>query len=306
MRRAFIDALTDLAERDERIILLTGDLGFSVIEPFAERHPERFINVGVAEQNMVGVATGLAEAGFFPFAYSIATFATLRAHEFIRNGPVLHNLPVRIVGVGGGFEYGTAGFTHHAVDDLAAMRSMPRLIVLAPADAPQARAALAATWDRPEPVYYRLGKNEDTLVPGLNGVFELGGLSRVREGTDIAIIATGAISREAVRAASLLGELSVDVHIAATLSPAPVGHLLPILTRFPIVVTVEAHHKSGGLGSLVSEVVASHGLGTRVLTCGIEPNDSFGNGSEQFLNDLAGISAEGIAERVRGTLELVG
>src|SRR6266545_4429908 len=105
MRRAFIEALADVADRDERIVLLTGDLGFSVIEPFADRHRARFVNVGVAEQNMVGVATGLAEAGFIPFTYSIATFATLRPLEFIRNGPVLHRLPVRVVGVGGGFEY---------------------------------------------------------------------------------------------------------------------------------------------------------------------------------------------------------
>ncbi len=114
MRRTFVRTLAGLAEKDERILLLTGDLGYTVIEPFAERFPRRFFNVGVAEQNMIGLATGLAESGFIPFVYSITTFVAMRAYEFIRNGPLAHGLPVRIIGVGGGFEYGHAGFTHSA------------------------------------------------------------------------------------------------------------------------------------------------------------------------------------------------
>ncbi|HEY4939313.1 MAG TPA: 1-deoxy-D-xylulose-5-phosphate synthase, partial [Actinomycetota bacterium] len=125
MRRAFVQELAEIAERDARILLITGDLGFSVVEPFADRHPDRFFNAGVAEQNMVGLATGLAESGFIPFVYSIATFAALRPYEFVRNGPVLHNLPVRIVGTGGAFDYGTAGPTHHALEDVGIMRMQP-------------------------------------------------------------------------------------------------------------------------------------------------------------------------------------
>src|SRR3954454_2274675 len=122
MRRAFAETLTELAENDERIVLLTAALGFMALEPFSDKFPKRFFNVGVAEQNMIGMATGLAEAGLRPYAYSIATFAALRPFEFIRNGPVLHRLPVRIVGMGMGFEYGHAGPTHHAVEDIAALR----------------------------------------------------------------------------------------------------------------------------------------------------------------------------------------
>src|SRR5688500_14281558 len=144
MRNAFLEELLDLADEDPSVVLLTGDLGFMVLEPFAERFPDRFYNVGVAEQNMVGVATGLAEAGYRPFVYSIATFATLRPYEFIRNGPALHNLPVRVVGVGGGFDYAHNGVTHHALEDLAVMRTQPRMTVIAPADAGQARCALRA------------------------------------------------------------------------------------------------------------------------------------------------------------------
>src|SRR5258708_10366625 len=121
MRAAFIHALVELAAHDPRILLLTADLGFMALEPFAQRFPGRLFNMGVAEQNMVGAATGLAEAGFIPYVYSIVTFATLRPYEFIRNGPVLHQLPVRIVGMGGGYEYGPAGATHHGLEDIGVM-----------------------------------------------------------------------------------------------------------------------------------------------------------------------------------------
>jgi len=135
MRRTFIAALLELARREPRVLLLTADLGYSVVEPFAEALPDRFFNVGVAEQNLVGVATGLAEAGFVPFVYSIAAFASMRPYEFIRNGPIAHRLPVRVIGVGGGFDYGTAGFTHHALEDVGILRVDPGITVVAPADA---------------------------------------------------------------------------------------------------------------------------------------------------------------------------
>src|SRR5205807_1062265 len=142
MRRAFTNMLVELAEHDPRIMLLTGDLGYLALEPFSERFPDRFFNVGVAEQNMVGLATGLAEAGFIPFVYSIVTFATLRAYEFIRNGPIGHGLPVRLVGIGGGMEYGTAGRSHHGLEDVGVMRLQPGIGVVAPADFQQARTAM--------------------------------------------------------------------------------------------------------------------------------------------------------------------
>ena len=138
MRKAFIDSLCELARVDERVLLLTGDLGFMVMESFRKNFPKQFINMGVAEQNMIGVATGLAEAGFLPYCYSIATFASLRGFEFIRNGPVLHRLPVRIVGMGMGFEYGHAGPTHYAVEDIGALRTLPGLTIVIPADSAQA------------------------------------------------------------------------------------------------------------------------------------------------------------------------
>src|SRR4051812_30183692 len=159
MRKAMIKALVELAERDPRVLFLTADLGYTVVEPFAERFPDRFFNVGVAEQNMLGLATGLAEGGFIPYVYSIATFSALRPYEFIRNGPVLQKLPVRIIGVGGGFEYAPAGPTHYALEDVGALRMLPGLQVIAPADFRQCRSAFLSVHDAPGPAYFRLGKD---------------------------------------------------------------------------------------------------------------------------------------------------
>src|ERR1017187_911638 len=133
MRREFVDALVDIAERDKRVVLLTGDLGFAALEPFFERFPDRFFNAGVAEQNMVGMATGLAEAGYTPYVYSISTFASMRGYEFIRTGPVLHNRPVRVVGIGEGPDYSHNGITHYALEDVALMRAQPSLTLVNPA-----------------------------------------------------------------------------------------------------------------------------------------------------------------------------
>lgn len=304
MRSAFIEALVDLAAADDRVILLTGDLGFTVIEPFAQRFPDRFHNVGVAEQNMVGIATGLAEGGFIPFVYSIATFATLRAYEFIRNGPVLHRLPVRVIGVGGGFEYGSAGATHHALEDIAVTRVLPGLTVIAPADHQQAVSALKATWNLPGPVYYRLGKDEVTTIDGLDGAFDLARVFKVRSGNDVGLVTTGAIAREAMAAADslALSGIGASVFIAATISPAPSAHLAEQLAPFRTVATIEAHYREGGLGSLVAEVLADCGRATRLVRLGVEATTGRAGGSERFMNRLNRLSGDLIADDVRVAL----
>ena len=238
MRAAFAHTLTELAERDPRILLLTGDLGFMALEPFSDRFPDRFFNMGVAEQNMVGVATGLAEAGFLPFVYSIVTFASLRPYEFIRNGPIIHRLAVRVVGIGGGFEYGTAGPSHHGLEDLGVMRVQPGMTVIAPAGFRQTRSALLATWDLPGPVYYRLGKGDKATVPGLDGRFSLGRAQTIREGDDLLIVVTGSIAVEAAAAADMLAArgIACTVMVVACLNPAPIEDLVGAIARFPVVL----------------------------------------------------------------------
>jgi transketolase len=307
MRAAFVRTLLELAEADGRIVLLTGDLGFSVLEPFAEHFPRRFFNVGVAEQNLIGLATGLAEAGLVPFAYSIATFAALRPYEFIRNGPVHHRLPVRIVGVGGGFEYGAAGPTHHGLEDVGVLRLQPGLTVLAPADGEQAAACLRATWDRPGPVYYRLGKDDRALVPELGGRFALGRVELVRPGRDLLMLALGPVAVEAVAAAEALAVkgLACAVGVVAAVSPPPRQALARLLRRFPAVLTVEAHYLAGGLGSLVAETIAERGLRCRLVRCGVK-RPLPGTGSQAFLERRHGLHREALAEQALAALASAG
>jgi transketolase len=297
LRGTFVKTLVELAEHDPRVVLLTGDLGFTVIEPFAERFPERFFNVGVAEQNMVGVATGLAEAGFRPYVYSIATFATMRPYEFIRNGPVHQRLPVTIVGVGAGLEYGSNGVTHYALEDLALMRVQPGLTVVAPADYLQARTALHAVADLPGPVYLRLGKNDTVSVPGLDGRFALGRAQLLGDGSDVLLVATGSIALNAFAAMEALSAVGVGASllVVASVSPPPVDDLVETLGGFPVALTVEAHYLAGGLGSLVSEVVAEHGLACRVVRCGVANALGGLSGSEDYLYETTGLSPEALA-----------
>jgi transketolase len=294
MRGTFVRTLVELAEDDPRIVLLTADLGFTVVEPFADRFPGRFFNVGVAEQNMVGIATGLADAGYIPYVYSIATFATLRPYEFIRNGPVHQRLPVRVVGVGGGFDYGTNGPSHHALEDLAVMRVQPGMTVIAPGDFEQARTAVHAAHALPGPVYFRLGKDDSARVAGLDGRFRLGRAEAIGSGGDLLLVTTGSIARNAVAAAGALAARGIDatVLVAASLSPPPTADLAEALERFEAAVTVEAHYVDGGLGSLVCEVAAERGLPCRVVRCGVRELEPGRSGSEAYLNETHGLSVD--------------
>jgi len=301
VRATFISTLCELAGADERIVLLTGDLGFTVLEPFRDRFPDRFYNVGVAEQNMIGLATGLAEAGLLPFCYSIGTFASLRAFEFIRNGPVLQHLPVRIVGLGAGFEYGSAGPTHYSLEDVGVMRTQPGLEIVAPADFEQARTALRATWDLPDPVYYRIGKDELARVPGLGGRFGLGAVQAVREGDDLLILACGPVALEAVGAAEDLAGDGVEaaVVVVASFSPGVDAQIAAALGSRRVALTVETHHVSGGLGSLVAETIAERGLGARLVRLGVRGGSGGRSGSAAYMHALNGLDRVSMAKAAR-------
>jgi transketolase len=303
MRREFIAKLCELAARDPRVLLLTADLGFTVVEPFAQKYPDRFINVGVAEQNMIGVATGLAESGFIPFCYSIATFATLRPYEFIRNGPIVHKLPVRIIGIGGGFDYGPAGSTHHALEDIAVMRALPGMIVLAPIDGLQAAAALERVWDEPAPVYFRLGKGGPPVAVS-DGQFTLGRAQVMRRGSDILLISTGALVAETLTAAELLKDAGVQAAVLSVpcLAPAPRQDLWEALSDARAVLTIEAHQPAGGLGSLVAEALAEAGLATRFRRLAVTAPEEGLSGSAAWLLKRNGLSADAIASAARGLL----
>jgi transketolase len=307
MRSTFVKTLQELAAKDERVMLLTADLGFMVVDDFARLHPDRFINVGVAEANMIGMATGLAARGMLPFCYSIATFASMRGYEQLRNGPVLHGLPVRVIGVGGGFAYGTAGITHHALEDLGLARLQPGLAVMAPGDDAQARQCLLRTYALPGPAYYRIAK-DSSIVPALEGRFRLGRLETIERAGDLLLLTTGAMATPVLEAAHALREVGqgATVSIAACLSPAPLGDLVEGLAAHRFAVTVEDHYVTGGLGSLAAEVIAENGLSTRLLRLGVRNPMQGVTGSEAFLRDRAGLSVSGIVAAAQSMLAGVG
>lgn len=300
MRRAFIETLLTLAEKDPRIILLTGDLGFMVLDSFRERLPQRFFNMGVAEQNMMGVATGLAEAGLIPVVYSIVNFACLRPFEFIRNGPIVHQFPVRIIGVGGGFEYGYNGITHFGLEDISMMRTQPGITVIVPADAQQARSAILNTWDLLGPVYYRLGKDEDFLLPGLEGRFRLGKVESIGTGEEVLLITMGGISCEVKKAQDLLFSkgISSTIMIVSSFNPSPIEDLANALQKYGLVITVESHYITGGLGSLVAEIIAEYGIKCKFMRCAVKQRVDGITGRQSFLNEKYGLSSSIIAKRV--------
>lgn len=303
MRSEFIARLTEIAEEDDRVLLLTGDLGFSVLETFAERFPGRFVNVGVAEQNMIGLATGLADAGYIPYCYSIATFALLRPYEFIRNGPVAQGLRVRIVGTGGGFDYGHNGLTHFALEDIAVASVQPALTVIAPADPPQAVSALEVVHALDGPVYFRLGR-EGRPISELDGRFRLGHVEHLLDGADVGIIALGPMAHVALDAAALLRERNVFAAVASAsvVNPAPSEDLQAFAARFPLVLTIEAHYRHGGLGSLVADVIAEHGLDCRLVRRCVERMPVGATGSPAHLHQEFGLTPEAVTDSVCAVL----
>jgi transketolase len=308
MRSTFIKTLIELAKRDERILLLTSDLGYMALEPFAEMFPQRFFNVGIAEQNMIGLATGLAEAGFTPFAYSIVPFAVLRPYEFIRNGPIAHHLPVRIVGMGGGLEYGYDGISHYGHDDIGVLRIQPGITIITPADYEQARSAFLKTSHLPGPIYYRLSKNDQALIPELDGHFELGRARCIGQGKDLLIIALGAIATEAYSAVQDLANhgIGAALMVVASINPPPLADLKDALSRYRLALTVEAHYITGGLGSMVSEVIAESEIRCKLVRLGIEEQMDGFVGSQRCLYDNYGLSGRRIADRAAAALQEMG
>jgi transketolase len=299
LRKAFIATLCELASADGRIVLMTGDLGHLAMEPFRERFPHRFLNVGVAEQNMIGLATGMAEAGFLPYAYSIATFAALRPLEFIRNGPVLHQLPVRIVGMGMGFEYGHSGPTHYGVEDVSVLRTLPGLTIVIPADSDQAANAIRDTAKVSGPVYYSLGKDDRVRVPGLNGRFQLGKIQVTRKGGDVALVTMGSLSQEVDAAAQ---QLDAAMAVVSNFHPDPEDDLAEFLSKFRHVVSVEAQTLSGGLGAFVASVIASRGLHCKLRALGVRTPPDGTSGVQEERWRKHGIDRGSIVRTVRELL----
>ncbi len=296
MRHAFVEALSKIAAVDDRVILLTADLGFHVLEPFAERFPSRFINVGVAEANMMGVATGLAARGLVPYCYSIATFASMRGYEQLRDGAALHHLPVKVVGVGAGVGYGTLGATHHAIEDVAILRVMPGMAVVAPADPRQVMKAVGLIHDLPGPAYLRLAKSASALDE-LSPTIEWDSVQTIGVGS-VAVATYGVVVKAALAAARTLSAEGIETRVVVVpvLSPVPESALREAFRGCQLIITAEDHRRTGGLGSMIAEILADDAASTRLVRLGYEGPFYQDHGSEDYLHGRMGIDTFGIVE----------
>lgn len=297
MRTAFITALEGAAAADPRITLVVGDLGYSVVDSFAARFPRQFINAGVAEQNMTGLAAGLALSGRIVVTYSIANFPVLRCLEQIRNDVCYHKANVKVVAVGGGFAYGTLGVSHHATEDLAVMRALPEMTVVAPGDPVEAAHATRAVLDRPGPCYLRLGKAGEAVVHGAGVEFALGRAIEVRRGDALTLIVTGGLLPSVMHVAQELSRqhrLEARVLSMHTLKPLDEAAVLAAASETGLVVTIEEHSTIGGLGSAVAELLAQSEVPTRFKALGIRSEYQRAVGSQGHLRAAYGLSVEGL------------
>lgn len=276
MRNLVIEHLATAAKNDERIVLLTADLGFGVVETFRDQHPDRFFNVGVSEQSMISAATGLAHMGMIPYCYSIATFASLRALEFLRNGPVAHSLPVRVIGVGPGFDYANDGLTHYAIDDLAPLRTMPNVMIWAPTS----EAHLAADWHRIHGhqglVYLRTPRAVSN--PEVGRLFS--------EGTDVCVVSFGDAHIEAseVSRQLLAAGTPTDVFNCRWLENNPDSELAQVLNHYKVIVAVENHYVRGGFGSALLEWSTHLARPPRVVLHGVSTLPVGALGDRNYLS----------------------
>lgn len=299
MRDRFVQTLAELAEVDRRITLITGDLGFGVLDGFRAKFPSQYINAGVAEQNMTLLATGLALEGRIVFTYSIANFPTLRCLEMIRNDAAYHDLPVKVVAIGGGFSYGSLGISHHATEDLAIMRALPGVDVCVPGSLYEAEEATRALASRPGTGYLRIDKD-----PGHDGsteAFALGTPRLLAPGQHVAMLTSGGISSEVMAARSRLASYGVDaaVYSIHSLRPMNTDAVARIARQFPVIVTVEEHTIVGGVGSAILEILADLSVWpARFVRVGLSDGFSSAVGSQAYLRGVYGLDAPAIASRV--------
>lgn len=282
MRKAFIEGLIEMADLDPKVRLLTADLGFTVVEKFAEAHPNKFLNVGAAEQNMMGVAMGMAAEGLTPWCYTISTFASMRGLEQIRHAAA-QNLPIRVVGVGGGFAYGPAGFTHWGLEDVALMRALPNMWILAPTGPKNVRDSMRAFGFSQHPIYLRLGKGGEADVPDY-----------IERNSKTLVLGLGTMAEMAEKLAEELG-----CNYSAVYSLSPLGFQGTPLSFMERVITIEEHFKHGGLFSAVAEEVAGYEKPPRIAPFFVPALKPGRIGSRQWLQKECGLSVDQIVKTIK-------
>lgn len=309
MRDTFVKTLIEEAKKDKNIELVTGDLGFGVLKPYFEQLPNQFTNAGIAEQNMTGVAAGMALCGKTVFTYSIGNFPTLRCIEQIRNDCAYPHANVKIVCVGGGFVYGSLGMSHQATEDIAMLRALPEVTVVCPGDLVEAAEATKAIAHTPGTVYLRLGRGGEKRVHNKIDNFQIGKAIKIREAKadcnkKVALFSTGAILDEVTEAAGILEEegIGVEEYSFHTVKPIDKDVVLDCANRYDYIVTVEEHNVIGGFASAVSEVITDSDENVRLIKIGLNDEYCSKVGNQKYLRAQYGMTAQDIVKKVKETV----
>lgn len=303
MRNHLITELELLAAEDSRIVVLTADLGYSVLDSFSKHFPSRCINVGICEQNMTSTAAGLALEGNVVYTYSIGNFPVMRCLEQIRNCVCYHNANVKILAVGGGFAYGQLGMSHHATEDIAITRALPNMRVFCPADPDEAVKVLRVANAIEGPCYIRLARGGEPLLHQGIGEYDIFKLLPLRDGARVAVIATGPVLSEAIEASECLCKLGIEIGVynCISLKPFDEDGMRQLAERYDVVVSVEEHNVIGGLGSVIADSLMQHPPSKLIRLVKLGLNDEYTCivGSQRYLRKCYGLNAEKIVEVVR-------
>lgn len=300
MRNAFANEMTKLAQQDERVVLLSGDIGNKLFDKFKDVDGHRFYNCGIAEANMMGVAAGMALSGLRPVVYTITPFTTTRCFEQIRVDACYHKAPVIIIGTGSGLSYAELGPTHHSLEDMAILRTLPGMRVMAPCDTSELRLAMRAALNEDGPVYIRIGKKGESDIHHQLPDFKIGKSIVVREGDDIALLSAGTIMPEVLKAADILKVKGISAEVVSfhTVKPLDTGYLAAAAKRVQFFATIEEHGLIGGLGSAVAEWRASANSVTPLMSFGTPDEFMHEVGTQEYARAKYGLTAENIAERI--------
>ena len=306
MRETFVKKLIEFAKRDKNVYLITSDTGFMVLDEFKTLFPERFLNIGISEANMIGVAAGLAMSGKKVFVYAIVPFVTMRCFEQIRVDLCYQNLPVKLVGIGGGLTYGTAGSTHHSIEDLAVMNCLPNMNVLCPGDPIEAAGLFEESMLLDSPCYIRLGKSGEKIIHENNNThIKIGKGILVSEGKNIAIISTGNMLENAKNVVDLLNKEGFTPELISmpTIKPMDKEIITKISKKCHTIFTLEEHNIIGGLGSAVGDVILENNLSVKIKKIAIPDQYTCIGGSQEYLRGKYGLTAAQILNSILEALK---
>ncbi|HEX5126611.1 MAG TPA: transketolase C-terminal domain-containing protein [Rhodocyclaceae bacterium] len=297
MRNAFADEVTKLVDQDSRVVMLSGDIGNKLFDNVKKVDERRFYNCGVAEANMMGVAAGMALCGLRPIVYTITPFTTTRCFEQIRVDACYHHVPVTIVGTGSGLSYAELGPTHHSLEDLAILRTLPGMSVLAPCDANELRACMRAALKQNGPVYIRIGKKGEAVIFKDVPDLVIGKATTVRSGNDVALLCAGTLMAEALGTADRMNANGISTEVVSmhSVKPLDTGYLDAAATRFKLIATIEEHGLIGGLGSAVAEWRARTHAPIRQIAFGTPDEFMHEVGSQEYARRKYGLTADDMA-----------